>query len=51
MHEGIVVVVVDLTSQILQGNFGCQSLRYLVCVQINTVLHLFSFSVVGKCNL
>lgn len=51
MYEGFVMVVVDLISQIFQGNFGCQSFRYLVFVQINIIFHILSFSTIGKWNL
>lgn len=48
MHEEFVMVVVDLISQIFQGNFGCQTLRYLVFVQVNIIFHILSFSAIGK---
>ena len=51
MYEGFVIVVVDLISQIFQGNFGCQTLRYLVFVQINIIFYTVSFSAIGKWNL
>lgn len=43
MYGRIVIVVINPTSQNFARKYGCQSVRYLVCVQINIDIHLFIY--------